>query len=452
MATEDPGHPEAHPSTPVWPLPRTTGPASPGSVVTPVRRGEVTGFDDEQYEQFDWDSWQPGAIADDDLPGGDTDWDASVAVAFDNVGLRQSPDDISPSLDEPLPASGGAWPPATPISHEAVQVRVPRWAPFVTGLALALAMILTSAAVVSQTGRLGLTLAILTGQVPTSADAVVSAYLSAIARGDATKALSYLSTPQSDPLLLTDAVLTRSIEHSPITVLDVTPSASSFDGSERITATYRIGDQDVTTTFRTDFADGQWWISDDPGRIGLGSIRANGIPLIINGEEIPSTIDSVPAFPGTYDLATTSPYITFAAPSSIVVRSSDEAPVVGAVRLELTEAGRQQAFTVTTTVVAGCLAKTELQPEGCPQNIEPNRNEPPVAGSVKYTAVTETPLSLSATDLRSASVTVAYVATWRLDVKVYVDGIARDVSFSFAVDTQWRVTLSGATPTAVLVR
>ncbi|MGV8848953.1 MAG: hypothetical protein ACOH16_05340 [Propionibacteriaceae bacterium] len=527
MPIEDPVHPEARSTTPawptsqvsatpVWPTSQSSAPASQHSVPTPVRAEELDEASypedgEEEFEQFDWDSWQPPTVSsDDDWPKAEeVDWGLGPAMAasaadFPDDGSDAWPDDWDPmaqgsadgiisapfdatetrpagipertnpsartsvyeapaataqmaealptTLDEPLRASGRAWPPAKQISPDVVHVRVPRWAPFATGLALALAMVLASAALVSQTGRLGLTLSVLTGQVPTSADAVVHAYLSAISRGDATKARTYLSAPQTDTLLLTDAVLKRSIDRSPVTVLHVANSSSSLDGTERVAARYTIGTQEVTTTFTTGFSEGQWWISDDPGRIGLGSIRATGIPLFINGEEIPANIDSLPAFPGTYELSTANPYVAFAAPSTIVVRSPDEAPVIGAVRLQLTEAGRQAAYAATRSAAAACVAKHELQPDGCPQNIAANPNEPTVAGTVTYTILSETPLTVAETDLRSATVTVKYVATWRLDVKVYVNGTPRDVDMVFVVTTLWHVRLSDATPIAVLVR
>lgn len=528
MSIEDPVHPEARSTTPawptsqvsatpVWPSSQSSAPTSQSSIPTPVRPegpGESTYLDegDEEYEQFDWDSWQPPApAADDDGPkaeevdwalgpamaasaadfpddGTDAwpDWDPMAQTSADGIisapydpseashpvlvgtktpatrsllaDRRATPDEtaeleaLPTTLDEPLRASGRPWPPAKQISPDVVHVRVPRWAPFATGLALALAMVLASAALVSQTGRLGLTLAVLTGQVPTSADAVVNAYLSAISRGDATKARTYLSAPQKDTLLLTDTVLRRSIERSPLKVLVVGRSASSLDGTERVAATYTIGNQEVTTSFTTGFSDGQWWISDDPGRIGLGSIRATGIPLYINGVEISSNVDSLPAFPGSYELSTANPYIAFAAPSTIVVRSPDEAPVIGAVRLQLTEAGRQQAYAATRSAVTACLARHELQPVGCPQNIEPHSSEPPVPGTVAFKTLTESPMTVAESDLRSATVTVKYVARWQLDVKVYVNGTPRDVVFPFDLASQWQVNLSDTTPTATLVR
>jgi hypothetical protein len=511
MSTQDPGEAGARPATPAW---RPSGAAIGGeaaSLPTPVR---VEGSElyeesdsrldesDEEFEQFDWDSWQPGVVSDDDGPLADeVDWDAvsapdepvdpfAIAEPLDplswrekvigqsdwargvTVGERETAvdpgaiqlaasasedftaedDDLDPvptSLTEPLLASGGAWPPASAVSHDVVHVRVAPWAPFTTGLALAVAMVLVSAAILSQTGRLGLTLAVLTGQVPTSADAVVNAYLSAVAHGDASKATSYLSTKPVNSLLLTDAVLGQSNKQGPLTILTVKAGSSDISGTQNVAATYKIGDEQVSTSFTTAFTEGQWVIRDDPGRIGVGSLRAAGIPLYINGQLVPDTIDSLPAFPGTYELSTNNAYIDYASPSTLVVRSSDEAPIIGAVKLQLTDAGRTAALASVRTAVNACLAKKELQPGGCPQNIEPNPNEPVVKDSIVYTATKES-LTISDSDLRLSTVNVAYVSAWLLNVKVEVGGTPRDVSFTFNVRALWQVTLSGDHPSAVL--
>jgi hypothetical protein len=494
MAIEDPGEAGTRPATPAWPPSGAAMGGEASSIPTPVRvdSSELYGESDEEFEQFDWDSWQPGEVSDDGPVADEVDWDALAAPAEPpdplswrekvigqsdwargvTVGERESAadpgnlqvpasaaeqfidedDDLDPvptSLAEPLLASGGAWPPASAVSHDVVHVRVAPWAPFTTGLALAVAMVLVSAAILSQTGRLGLTLAVLTGQVPTSADAVVDAYLSAISRSDASKAVSYLSTAPVNPLLLTDAVLRQSNEESPFTIVNVKAGSSDINGTQRVTATYRIGDIEVSTAFTTAFTEGQWVIRDDPGRIGVGSLRASGIPLYINGQLVPDTIDSLPAFPGTYELSTQSTYIDYASPGTLVVRSSDEAPIIGAVKLELTDAGRLTALSTVRTAVNACLAKKELQPDSCPQNIEPNHNEPVLSDSIVYSAKTES-LTISDSDLRLSTVNVAYVATWQLDVKVNVNGTPRDVTFPFNVTALWQVTLSGAHPAAVL--
>jgi len=495
MPIEDPGEPGLRPATPAWPPSGGAAGAEPGSLRTPVRVEHSDEYDveDEEFEQFDWDSWQPGEISDDEPAAEEVDWGARGAMTPAEptswrekvigesdwprgvtIGEREAVADpavagIAPvhtesepvedddglepvptSLAEPLLASGRLWPPASPVSHDVVHVRVAPWAPFTTGLALALAMVLMSAAIVSQTGRLGLTLAVLTGQVPTSADAVVGAYLSAISRADASKAISYLSTAPADPLLLTDAVLRKSIEQSPITVVAVKAGSSSINGTQRVEATYTIGDVQVSTAFTTAFSEGQWVIRDDPGRIGVGSLRAAGIPLYINGQKVPDTVESLPAFPGTYELSTNNTFIDYATPSALVVRSSDEAPIIGAVKLELTEKGRQAALAAVRTAVTQCLAKKELQPDGCPQNIEPNRNEPVASDTIVYTAKNES-MTISDSELRLSTVTVTYVATWQLDVKVMVGTTPRDVTFPFSVTALWQVGLSGSQPTPVLV-
>jgi hypothetical protein len=47
---------------------------------------------------------------------------------------------------------------------------------------------------------------------------------------------------------------------------------------------------------------------------------------------------------------------------------------------------------------------------------------------------------------------VKYLATWRLDVKVYVNGTPRDVKMEFDLTTLWQVNLSDTTPIATMVR
>ncbi len=65
-----------------------------------------------------------------------------------------------------------------------------------------------------------------------------------------------------------------------------------------------------------------------------------------------------------------------------------------------------------------------------------------MAGTITYKALSESPMSVGETDLRSATVTVKYVATWQLDVKVYVNGTPRDVTMVFEQTTLWQVNLS----------
>ncbi len=487
MSIEDPGEPGMRPATPVWPLSGAAAGNEAASILTPVRLDSSEAY--EEVEQFDWDSWQPGEISDDGPVVDEVDWDAIATPEETPASWREKvigesewprgvtiverepwgeagaaprpdggsepfideeePDSVPTSLAEPLLASAGPWPPASSVSHDIVHVRVAPWAPFTTGLALALAMVLVSAAILSQAGRLGLTLAVLTGQVPTSADAVVDAYLTAISRSDAKKAMSYLAAAPANPLLLTDAVLRRSNDQSPLTIVSVKVGPSDINGTQRVTATYTIGVVEVSTAFTTAFAEGQWVIRDDPGRIGVGSLRASGIPLFINGQEVPDTIDSLPAFPGTYDLSTGSPYIDYASPSTLVVRSSDEAPIIGAVRLELTAAGREASLAGVKTAVAACLTKKELKPAGCPQNIVPDPSEPVLTDSIVYSATSESS-SITEQDLRLSTVTVTYVAKWRLDVKVDVNGTPRENPFRFDVIALWQVTLSGSQPTVVL--
>ncbi len=484
MSIEDTGEPRTPRATPSWPS-GTSGSDDPTSGPVDGAPQDDDAAAGEELEQFDWDSWQPQRLPDDGPAADEVDWGRYAAdveppesgswrekvigesdwardvLLGDLESLEPLPwsagspphadeDDVPASLARPLPASGRPWPPASAVSHDVVHVRVAPWAPFTTGLALAVAMVLVSAAILSQTGRLGLTLSVLTGQVPTTADAVVNAYLSAIARGDARKAVAYLATPPENPLLLTDAALRRSNSHAPFTVVSVKAGPSSLNGTQGVAATYRIGDSEVSTAFTAVFNRGQWLIRDDPGRIGVGSLRAAGIPLYIDGQEVPDTIESLPAFPGTYELATGSSLIQYAVPHTIVVRSPDEAPIIGAVQLQLTEAGKQAALDAVRAAVAGCLAKKALQPAGCPQHIESRRDEPVLTSTISYSAKNES-TTISESELRLSTVIVTYKASWQLDAKVYVKGIPRDNPFSFPVTALWKVGLASDKPSAVLV-
>ena len=500
MSNEDPGDAGSRPATPAWP-PSAADARDAASIPTPVRTESSAPYEDveEDFEQFDWDSWEPGEIGDDGPTAAEVDWDAVAdptptalppepvlpveptswrekvinesdwarAVVLSErdptdagIGASVPPSPrlvdtelqpVASSLAEPLAASGGPWPPASAVSHDVVHVRVAPWAPFTTGLALAVAMVLVSAAILSQTGRLGLTLAVLTGQVPTSADAVVDAYLTAISRGDASKAMSYLSSTPTNAYLLTDQVLQRSNEINPLRIVTVKAGPSDISGTQRVSATYMLGDVEVSTSYTTAFAEGQWVIRDDPGRIGVGSLRAAGLPLFINGEKVPDAVDSLAAFPGTYELSTQSSYIDFTSPGVLMVKSADEAPVIGAVKLELTDAGRQVALSAVKSAVAACLAKKELAPKGCPQNIEPFPNQPVQTDTIAYTTSGDQVTTVSDSNLRQSMVMVSYMAWWVLTVKVDVNGTLRDQTFRLKVSALWQVPLNSTTPVATLV-
>ena len=73
-----------------------------------------------------------------------------------------------------------------------------------------------------------------------------------------------------------------------------------------------------------------------------------------------------------------------------------------------------------------------------------------MSDTIVYTAKSES-TTISDSELRLSTVTVTYVATWQLDVKVTVGVTPRDVTFPFSVTAMWQVTLSGSQPSSVLV-
>ena len=75
----------------------------------------------------------------------------------------------------------------------------------------------------------------------------MKAYLSAVADGDAKKALSLAAVEPLEKDFLTDEVLAESAETAEITDIKVGDVANEFTSS--VPATFKIGDQTVTTDF-----------------------------------------------------------------------------------------------------------------------------------------------------------------------------------------------------------
>ncbi|HSN11224.1 MAG TPA: hypothetical protein VLS51_03845, partial [Propionibacteriaceae bacterium] len=170
MSMEDPGEPGSRPATPAW-APSADSSQDGGLPDQEPAEEQPSEAEDEDFEQFDWDSWQPGDAVDDGPRAEDVDWDDYAAEPQEPSSWREkvigesdwardlllgdleslealpssagsppeAPDDaedLPASLSRPLPASGRPWPPPGSVNHDVVHVRVAPWAPFTTGLAL----------------------------------------------------------------------------------------------------------------------------------------------------------------------------------------------------------------------------------------------------------------------------------------------------------------------------
>jgi len=200
------------------------------------------------------------------------------------------------------------------------------------------------------------------GTTATTPAAVVEGYLEALADSDAKTALSFVDEVPSDSPFLTDDVLAASNELAPLTDIVVTEPTDA-DFSTSVTATYSLGDVPVTTEFSVNEydADDVWKLTAVTADLDFGD-RFAGLDMTLNGEPLESS--SAEVFPGTYELATTTPNFEVTGTTAITVREPFDYPSLSDTSAALTADGvlvfRQAvkdsvaACVAATTFVAGC--------------------------------------------------------------------------------------------------
>ena len=128
-----------------------------------------------------------------------------------------------------------------------------------------------------------------------SQPAVVKAYLSAVADGDAKKALSLAAVQPLDKDFLTDEVLAESAKTAEITDIRVGDVANEYTSS--VPATFKIGDETVTKDFQVTKSGDDWKMAEVGSTIDFTSMRKNTLPMMLNGRTV--DVDKVTLFPGT---------------------------------------------------------------------------------------------------------------------------------------------------------
>ena len=195
-----------------------------------------------------------------------------------------------------------------------------------------------------------------------SPDAVLTAYLKAIAASDAKSALSYIgdASKPHDTSLLTDSALRASNKLGAIKGIKVTkPRISS--GFAELTARYTIGGAPVTAKFSVDNLSGRWEVETGPADLDL-SYRFQGLDLTLNGTKISGGKATV--FPGTYVLATTSKNFAIGGTPKIVVPDGYASVDLQGTKLTLSDEGLTAFRQAVANAVAPCIASTTLS-AGC---------------------------------------------------------------------------------------
>ncbi|MDO5535884.1 MAG: hypothetical protein Q4F65_14705, partial [Propionibacteriaceae bacterium] len=191
-----------------------------------------------------------------------------------------------------------------------------------------------------------------------------TAYLTAIAEGNAAAALETLAEQPSNTTLLTDEVLAASAQAAPLTDIVVDEPVGE-DTQVTVTARYALGASPVETTL-TLTGDGrrEWAIADGTAELAVPERRA----LTVNGVTL--TEETNPVFPGTYTAAPTSDKIALTGEATATV----QAPAQEGARIEvapgLSEAGVQTALDTVKARFDACLGSTDSRPVDCPFGVD----------------------------------------------------------------------------------
>ena len=197
----------------------------------------------------------------------------------------------------------------------------------------------------------------------TTPSAAVTAYLTALADGDAETALGLLSQEADDDTLLTDEVLAASNALAPITAIEVVDETPG-DGSGDVTVSYLLGDTPVLADYGVvDYDDdGVWEVTGGLGYLSLS--KFDGLGLTVNGVALDGAAAELEVFPGSYQLATSLPNFTLAGETTVVVTDPFTSADTSAIEPVLTDEAVQQFRALVRAAVDGCLASTTLA-AGC---------------------------------------------------------------------------------------
>jgi hypothetical protein len=202
------------------------------------------------------------------------------------------------------------------------------------------------------------------GAQPTSRPSdAVSAYLQAIAAGDATAALSYAADPAPTGQLLTNEVLAASLKRAPLTGIDV--PVVEDQNAKSVSASYTLGSSDVSESFDVVKVGDMWKIGRAVKDLDISFLVSGSIPVKINGIKV--TDESVAVLPGSYAFTTGQPYVGYGSKNVVLVKSPYVEADTYQIQSQLTKAGKKAVISATKKSFNKCLHQHSLNPSNCPQ-------------------------------------------------------------------------------------
>ena len=200
---------------------------------------------------------------------------------------------------------------------------------------------------------------------PRPSDAV-TAYLQALSAGDAVTALSYAADPAPTGRLLTNEVLADSRERAPLT--DIQVPVVEDQGAKSVSATYTLGNSDVSESFDVVKVGDSWKLSRAVKDLDLGFIVDGSVPVKINGVKV--TESSIAVLPGSYAFTTGLPYVGYGSKNVVLVRSPYVEADTYRIQSQLTKSGKKAVVSATKKSYNKCLDAHSLNPKNCPMNFD----------------------------------------------------------------------------------
>jgi hypothetical protein len=198
---------------------------------------------------------------------------------------------------------------------------------------------------------------------PRPSDAV-TAYLQALAAGDAVAALAYAAEPAPTGRLLTNEVLAESRERAALTKIDV--PVVEDQSAKSVSATYTLGDSIVSESFDVVKVGDTWKLSRAVKDLDLSFIVDGSVPVKINGVKVAET--SVAVLPGSNAFTTGLPYVGYGSKNVVLVRSPYVEADTYRIQSQLTKSGKKAVISATRKSYNNCLDEHSLKPKNCPMN------------------------------------------------------------------------------------
>ncbi|KJL48656.1 hypothetical protein RS84_00823 [Microbacterium hydrocarbonoxydans] len=217
-----------------------------------------------------------------------------------------------------------------------------------------------------------------------SASDYVEEYLTALADGDAEKALTYVENYGGDDLLTAD-VLKESLKLGKIDKIKVGEVSEGDYGDTEVPVTFTIGDTKVDRTFDVSANYDGTELTIIDGLVSFSGLYGfEGLGLTVNGAE--ASTESQYVFPGTYQLAVGPEEFAIEGESTVVVANDEDTEALYEVKPILSEAGTASFRELVKASFAECLAmKTLDTPCGMNTSTMSQDGYTPVDGTVTRT-------------------------------------------------------------------